>query len=342
MDEIGDPFWIVLSCQRELASYNNNNKYKDRAEMATTTTITSTAAAAAAAAATQTQTPTLTATATAHDDASYIPRGLVTASLHFYKPPSDGAKPFNYVEKPPEGVPQRNFSNVEHDVQINDIRGRESDFTLDRHAFSALQNVPSATTRATFDSDSDVKRIYYPEVEQLLLEQTGAKRVLLFDHTIRKASPGASRAPVTFVHIDQTDGSSRARVFHHLPDEAAELLQHRYRIINVWRSLNGPVQQHPLAFADSSSVPDDAMVGIEHRYPDRTGETAAVRKTEGMKWWYWSGVGEGERILLECFDSESGTDGARRRVPHTAFVDPRSPEGARERESIEVRALVFG
>ncbi|KAL9032045.1 MAG: hypothetical protein Q9214_008128, partial [Letrouitia sp. 1 TL-2023] len=233
-----------------------------------------------------TQTPTLTAT----HDPSYIPRGPVTASLHFYKPPSDGAKPFNYVEEPPAGVPQRNFSDTEYPVEINDIRGREADFTLDRHAFSALRNVPSAATRATFDSDDDVKRIYYPEVERLLLEQTGAQRVLLFDHTIRKARPGATRAPVTRVHIDQTDESSRARVLHHLPpDEAEELLRHRHRIINVWRSLNGAVQQHPLAFADSSSVPDDAMVGIEHRYPDRTGETAAVRKTDGMKWWYWSG-----------------------------------------------------
>ncbi|KAI4164601.1 MAG: hypothetical protein LQ342_001914 [Letrouitia transgressa] len=300
--------------------------------MATTTTTTTTTAATAAA------TQTLTAT----HDPSYVPRGPVTASLHFYKPPSDGAKPFNYVEEPPAGVPQRNFSDTEYPVEINDIRGREADFTLDRHAFSALRDVPSAATRATFDSDAEVERVYYPEVERLLLEQTGAKRVLLFDHTIRRARPGATRAPVTRVHIDQTDESSRARVLHHLPEEADELLSRRYRIINVWRSINGPVQQHPLAFADSSSVPDDAMVGIEHRYPDRTGETAAVRKTDGMKWYYWSGVGEGERILLECFDSESGEDGARRRVPHTAFVDPRSPEGARERESIEVRALVFG
>lgn len=81
---------------------------------------------------------------------------------------------------------------------------------------------------------------------------------------------------------------------------------------------------------------DDALVGIEHRYPDRTGETAAV-KHASERWHYWSGMENHERLLLECFDSEKGG-----RVPHTAFVDPRTPEGARERESIEVRALVFG
>ena len=78
------------------------------------------------------------------------------------------------------------------------------------------------------------------------------------------------------------------------------------------------------------------MVGIEHRYPERTGETAAVRWTEGQQWWYWSGMEEGERLLLCCWDSETGV-----RVPHCAFVDPRSEAGA-NRESIEVRALVFG
>lgn len=52
-----------------------------------------------------------------------------------------------------------------------------------------------------------------------------------------------------------------------------------------------------------------------------------------------------ERLLLECFDSEALKEGTKvqgGRVPHTAFVDPRSPAGAKGRESIEVRALVFG
>lgn len=78
------------------------------------------------------------------------------------------------------------------------------------------------------------------------------------------------------------------------------------------------------------------MVSIQHRYPDRVGETAAVGWTEGQEWWYWSGMEESERLLLQCFDSESGG-----RVPHTAFVDPRSEQGV-GRESVEVRALVFG
>jgi len=132
-------------------------------------------------------------------------------------------------------------------------------------------------------------------------------------------------------------------VRHHIADpaEAERLLQGRYRIVNVWRPLNGAVQSFPLAFADSASVADEDLVGIEHRYPDRTGETAGVRWSERQRWFYWSGMTGGERLLLKCFDSEGG-EGARGRAPHSAFVHPRTPVGARARESIEVRALVFG
>ncbi|KAL8698395.1 MAG: hypothetical protein Q9201_006596 [Fulgogasparrea decipioides] len=289
--------------------------------------------------ATQTQTTTAppTTTLTPHKT-NHIPRGPVTVNLNFYAPPADSSKPFNYVEQPPAGEPQRNFGDTWHSVTINDLRGHESEATLDTHAFAAVQNVPSKATRSTFDqSDEIIKEVYYPEVEQLLLQHTGAKRVLFFDHTIRLGTPGAKRAPVIKAHIDQTEISGPQRVRFHLPPaEAEEALKERVRIINVWRPLNPPIAAYPLAFADSRSVPDEALVGIEHRYPDRTGQTAGVKWTAGQEWWYWSGMEEGERLLLECWDSEK-----KRRVPHSAFVDPRSEEGA-IRESIEVRTLVFG
>ena len=106
---------------------------------------------------------------------------------------------------------------------------------------------------------------------------------------------------------------------HYLPaHEAEELLKGRVRIVNVWRPINGPVESFPLAFADSESLPEEALVGVEHRYPNRTGETAAVRYTQGQRWYYWSGVDKDERLLLLCYDSERGG-----RVPHAASVDPK-------------------
>ncbi|KAA6408151.1 MAG: hypothetical protein FRX48_07893 [Lasallia pustulata] len=278
--------------------------------------------------------------ASAHD-ASYIPRGPVTTPLNFFQPPADGSTPFNYVEQPPEGQPQRNFSDIAIPVEISDIRGQEHKFTLDQNAFEALKDISSEEHE--FADDSHIKKVYYPEVEKLILDNVpGAKRVLIFDHTIRRANPNASRAPVTRVHIDQTLASAEARVRHHLPDEADTLIKSRYRIINVWRPINGAVESFPLGFADSSSVRDEDIVGVEHRYPDRTGETAGVKHSDSQKWYYWSGMTNDERLLLKCSDSDEVVRQSGGRVPHTAFVHPRSPEGAKPRESIEVRALVFG
>lgn len=268
-----------------------------------------------------------------------IPRGPVAASLSFYKAPEDGAPPHNYVEPLP-GVPQRNWGDNWTKVTLDDLRGQEHKFTLDNNAFDTYQDVKSGLDKNGFDDDAQIRRVYYPEVEKLLLDNVqGAKRVLLFDHTIRR--PTGNRNPVTRVHIDQTPFSAAERVKFHLPDEAEELLQGRYRIINVWRPLNGPVMSFPLAVADSQTVEDSDLIPIEHRYPDRNGQTAAVQYNPGQKWYYWSGMTNEDRLLLKCFDSHERV-GQWGRVPHTAFENPNTPEGAVGRESIEVRALVFG
>lgn len=215
-------------------------------------------------------------------------------------------QPYNYAgswaDNPPHGIP-RNFSNEDHDVTISDIRGQESSFNLDDNAFAALKNVPSAMKYQDWENDETVETVYHAEVKKLLLDNLpGASRIFLFDHTIRR--PGTNRQPVSRVHIDQTAKSTPARVRHHLGDEAEELLKGRYRIVNVWRPLNGPVYASPLAVADSASVRDEDLVGVEHRYPDRTGETAAVKYNNSQKWYYWSGMENHERLFLKCFDSD--------------------------------------
>jgi hypothetical protein len=287
---------------------------------------------------TTTQTATSTKLSGAEQDASYIPRGPVNTKLNFFEPPKDGSPPHNWVEKPTDGTPQRNFGEDIVEVTMNDIRDRESDFYLDKDAFQAIKGIPS--DEKDFLDDEHIKSTYYPEVEKLLLDYVpGAHKVTLFDHTIRRSNPDAPRAPVTRVHVDQTARSTEWRVKLHDPEQADELLKGRYRIINVWRPLNGPVQASPLGFASAETTRDEDLVAVEHRYPHRTGETAAVQHHPEQKFYYWSGMQNDERLFLKCFDSQEGVG---QRVPHTAWVDPRTPVGARGRESIEVRALVYG
>jgi hypothetical protein len=271
-------------------------------------------------------------------------------------PPADGSPAVNYVEDPPAGQLKRNLTVDAHNVAIADIRGREAEFAdLDWHGFAAVTGVAPSAER-DFCDDASIRSHYYPEVEQLLRAQIpGATRVVIFDHTIRRAGPGARRGAVLAAHVDQTARSAAQRVRRHVADAAAAedlLAHHRYRIVNVWRTLNAqPVEASPLAYASSASFRDEDALPVEHRYPPYdgtgyTGQTAAVAHHPDQRWYYWSGMTGSERLLLECFDSEalkgpeSGVQGGR--TPHTAFVDPRTRPEAEGRESIEVRTLVFG
>jgi hypothetical protein len=110
--------------------------------------------------------------------------------------------------------------------------------------------------------------------------RTGASRIFIFDHTIRRQVPGAAgtaaqRGPVQRVHIDQSYAASLSRVAHHLPEEADKLLKGRVQIINVWRPIK-TVQRDPLAVADANSVDDKSLVVSELIYPNRKGETYSV------------------------------------------------------------------
>lgn len=285
--------------------------------------------------------------------AGTIPRGPVTALLNYYSPPLDGSKPHQYVSQPPPDTPVRNFGDSTHPTLINDIRGHEHSRTLDIDAFEALTSnkVPggpldTANAGIKWDDEASVREKYYPHIIELLKKRLDPKGdVLIFDHTVRLSRPGADRAPVNRTHIDQSSASAIARVKHHLSAEKAqEILDKgtRVRLINVWAPLNGAVETHPLAFASSRSVKNEDLVGVEHRYPDRTGETVGVNFKKEQEWFYWSGIDSTERILLECFDSEKGAEGQERRVAHSAFEDPRNSEGAKGRESVEVRCLIFG
>jgi hypothetical protein len=276
-----------------------------------------------------------------------VPRGATRATITFALPPADGQKAVNYVEDPPAGEPKRNLIADPREILINDIRGHESSFTLDQDAFAVVSGLPRSAEES-FSDDESIEKNYYPEVAQLLLDRIqGSTRVFIFDHTIRRTAPGSKRVPVLSAHIDQTALSAEQRVRTHLGPDAEVLLQSRYRIVNVWRTLNkAPLVANPLAFASSASFRAEDAIPVEQRYPSGyTGQYAAVAYSEDQRWYYWSGITGDERLMLECFDSERAMEGRgkkRGQVPHAAFVDPRTRLDAEARESVEVRALVFG
>ncbi|OKL57355.1 hypothetical protein UA08_07540 [Talaromyces atroroseus] len=262
----------------------------------------------------------------------------VETTLNYYKPAEDGAPPEpNYVNK------QNTFyrESTVFDVKVHDVSGNELDYTLDKNGFQIYYH---ESKQKAFVDDEEIKKEYYPETEQLLKDATGASKVFIFDHTIRRppSDPNAEkdtlRGPVQRVHIDQSYEASANRVKYHLPSEAETLLKGRYQIINVWRPIKA-IYKDPLAVADAHSVPDSDLVPVKLIYPDREGETYTVKANKEHKWYYRYGQTPEMVTLIKCFDSK--VDGRARRVPHSAFVNPETETGFPERESIEVRALVF-
>ncbi|MDB5653622.1 MAG: hypothetical protein JWQ94_1235 [Tardiphaga sp.] len=265
---------------------------------------------------------------------------FVTAELN-YLAPTNG-RPRTYTFEPPAGEPRSNVVPEPHAVPIQDARQDVDRFSIDEQGF-ALVRQHSAV--ADFYDDDHVKNVYYPEAERLLKEVTGADRVFIFDHTVRKRVEGVAdrdggpRQPVARVHVDHTDRSGPQRVRDLIPEEAEQLLKGRVQIINLWRPIRGPLQDSPLAVCDARTVRPDELIGSDLVYPHRVGETYSVAFSPEHQWYYVPDMVPDEILLLKCYDSRN--DGVARFAPHTAFADPTTPANAAPRESIELRTLVF-
>jgi hypothetical protein len=265
-------------------------------------------------------------------DAAIIPQNL-TATLHYLKRGPE--KPAYYRTEPPPGVPQWNGIDDRHEVWIEDARGRESEFTLDRNGF-ALVKAPTAVT--VFYDPEEIKRVYYPELERLLRDTLCASRVFIFDHNVRNAGLPGLPTPSRQVHNDHTVNSAPRRVRDHLGDEADELLKRRFGIVNVWKPIRGPVLDSPLALCDAQTFTDQDLIASDLIYAHVRGETSRVEYNPEHRWYYFSEMRTDEALLIRIHDSAN--DGRARLSFHTSFENPLTPN-APPRESIEARALVF-
>jgi hypothetical protein len=263
--------------------------------------------------------------------------GSVDAPLTFLADAS--VKPATYNPPPGTGVPRREGNYGRFVTRIHDARPIAPRLSLDREGFILLRH---ETRMRDFYDKTEVERVYYPEVEALVRSQTGAEKVVVFDHTIRAADRAVERglrAPVQMVHNDYTEKSGPQRVRDLLGAEAESRLRRRYVEINVWRPIRGPVQMAPLALADASSIAPEDLVTCDLIYADRTGEIYYGVHNPAQRWHYFPAMEREEAVLIKCFDSK--TDGRARFSLHTAFDDPTSPANAPPRESIEARAFAF-
>ena len=249
-------------------------------------------------------------------------------------------KPVTYNPPAGTGVPRREGNYRDFKVEMRDGRVAGA-LSLDRQAFKLVDHY---TQVGNFYDEAEVKTAYYAEVEALVKRETGAAKVVIFDHTVRSADRAVERGlrtPVRSVHCDYTEKSGPHRVRDLLPADEAELrLKKRFAEYNVWRNIAAdPVEMIPLGLVDAQSIAPRDLAVCDLVYADRTGEIYQGVYNPDHHWYYFPKMTRDEAVLIKCYDSQK--DGRARFSLHSAFDDPTSPANPKPRQSIEVRAFAF-
>ena len=145
---------------------------------------------------------------------SEVPAPLVEGVVNFAEPTAE--KPYSYAYAPPAGVPPTNAVYKARTVGIHSARPFAGDLSLDVEGVAVVSH--RSAVRDFWD-EAQTLALGHPETAQLVKDVTGASRVVVFDHTLRRRAagtadrtPDAPRQPATRAHVDQTVASGPQRV----------------------------------------------------------------------------------------------------------------------------------
>lgn len=255
----------------------------------------------------------------------------------------NGVAPDYYFYEPDASVKLNPPGTDPREVEVHDAWPRVAELSVDREGFE-LHDFDAQFDQ--FEDDASVHAGFYPQVVDFVKKHTGARRVVVFDHTIRKRLPPdlkqqttVQRPAVMLVHSDYTPTSGPQRVCDVVPDDAQDLLKQRVAFYNVWKPLYRPVEELPLAMIDAQTQDDEDLLRMDLKYRERTGEIYVMRYSPRHRWSYFPRMEAHHALILKTYDSE--TDGRARFMGHSAFEDPTTVPDAPRRESIEVRTMAF-
>ena len=254
----------------------------------------------------------------------------------------DGTTPVSVVREMGEGPDERKGNYEDHEITVYDGRPIAETLDIDRQGFLLMDY---ATAVKDFYDEDEVRRVYYPEMEEIVKQVTGCSDVLVFDHTIRVDDPELQasrkvRNPVRNMHNDFTINAAAQRVRDLLrPDVAEARLKKRFGSINIWRPIVGPVETAPLAICGWDTLEDANLIPAERRYKERLGGVLHLSYNPNQRWYYFPKMKREEVVVLKCYDSLD--DGTAKWTCHGSFQPPGTPADAKPRESIEIRSLYF-
>lgn len=252
--------------------------------------------------------------------------------------------------------------------QIDDARPLQAEAAsegafFDDHGFVLLNH---ATGVCDWDADaaspetSEVVRVYYPEIEQLVRERLfpgKSLKVHQWSPPLRRGRDTATPQYASGVHSDYglTSDDFQVSVEAYATPEAGKVWRRGFErneveafmVIDFWRPTNmaRPLMHMPLALCDPSSVEisdlvPTAMTGIAPS--GLPTNHVALRYSPRQRWYYYPRMRTDEVLafkLFECRKDDPETTRFRS-VLHTAFADPDAPADAEERQSCEHRVGV--
>lgn len=233
-------------------------------------------------------------------------------------------------------------------VKIRNARQTQEPPVLDREGF-LLKKHQSAV--ADFRDQNEVSHRYIPEIEKLMLEVTGAEKVIMgprgvlrFGERSEEYGAGINTRPARFAHIDYTKRSLGTLLDPLLEATGYRLRQgQRFIGFNVWRVLSEPPQDIPLTVCDARTVAKEDRVAGDAVFdapgaPEFSFEAFLVRHNPKHRWFYFPDMQLDEVLIFKAYDSDPEQPQG---VPHVAFDDPTCPPDIPPRASIEVRGYAF-
>ena len=229
----------------------------------------------------------------------------------------------------------------------------------------ALAHCESKCTN--FYDAAEVERVFYPEIEKLLLSFfLGATDALVYNHDVfnkdyegdrtedqANKNPGVNANYAYLVHNDLNDNSGRVRCRelltknlrnfgreqHYTEADADAKMSRRFMSINLAKPME-TVRQNPFVLCAWPSFADQPYITNYRVYDDRVGETTRFTRRASHEWYWIPQQTPTEVSMLKCYDSV--TDGSMSRWSfHAACIDPTAPEDAPCRKNVVVRAYVF-
>ena len=236
--------------------------------------------------------------------------------------------------------------------------------SMDRLGVS-LAHLESQCTN--FYDSAEVERVFYPEIEKLLLEFfPDATDALVYNHDVfdkdyqgdrtedqDAKNPGVNASYVNLVHNDLNDNSGRVRCRelltknlrnfgreqHYTEAEADAKMSRRFMSLNLAKPME-TVRQFPFVLCAWPSFADQPYITNYRIYDDRVGETTRFTYRPEHEWYWIPQQTPTEVSMLKCYDSV--TDGSVSRWSfHSACIDPTTPLDAPCRRNVVVRSYVF-